>query len=200
MILHIIRHGETDYNKAGIIQGSGVNISLNEEGRKQAEAFYKMYSDEDYELIYTSALKRSQETVEPWEVENIPIKHTELLNEINWGVNEGKQVSAAMTERYTRLIDDWEKGELTSRIEGGESAEELLQRLSDFLEMLRRSGHEKVLICSHGRTIRALLTLLLGLEAGDMKRFNHSNTGLFALQVTEDSAVLLKKNDVSHLG
>ena len=41
--IFIIRHGETDYNLQGIIQGKGVNPSLNDKGRKQAQLFFDHY-------------------------------------------------------------------------------------------------------------------------------------------------------------
>jgi probable phosphoglycerate mutase len=43
----IIRHGETDFNLQGIVQGRGVDPSLNETGRRQANQFYEYYKNED---------------------------------------------------------------------------------------------------------------------------------------------------------
>lgn len=43
--IYILRHGETDYNRRGIVQGSGVDAELNEYGRLQAEAFFRYYRD-----------------------------------------------------------------------------------------------------------------------------------------------------------
>jgi broad specificity phosphatase PhoE len=43
--LYIIRHGETDLNKQGIVQGRGINSDLNDTGRAQAAAFFKMYKE-----------------------------------------------------------------------------------------------------------------------------------------------------------
>jgi len=41
--IYIIRHGETDLNRLGIVQGRGMDTSLNEKGLEQAEAFYQAY-------------------------------------------------------------------------------------------------------------------------------------------------------------
>ena len=46
------RHGQTDFNQSGIVQGSGVNASLNEIGQKQAAAFYKKFKDYPFDVIY----------------------------------------------------------------------------------------------------------------------------------------------------
>ncbi|HRG79965.1 MAG TPA: histidine phosphatase family protein, partial [Cyclobacteriaceae bacterium] len=57
--IYIIRHGQTDFNLQGIVQGSGVDSSLNDMGRAQADAFYLTYKDIPFDKIYTSALRRT---------------------------------------------------------------------------------------------------------------------------------------------
>ncbi|HEY0898299.1 MAG TPA: histidine phosphatase family protein, partial [Sphingobacteriaceae bacterium] len=60
--LYIIRHGETELNRRGIVQGRGMNTDLNELGKKQAEAFYQAYFHIPFDKIYTSTLKRTHQT------------------------------------------------------------------------------------------------------------------------------------------
>lgn len=199
MILHIIRHGETQLNKRGVVQGSGIDVNLNEKGRRQAEAFYDFYKGEDYDAIYTSVLKRSIETVKPWNRTGIPTYSTKKLNEIGWGIHEGKEVNSEMTKRYHELINDWYSGKLSSKIEKGESAEELYNRLGEFIENLRKLNANKILICTHGRTMRAFLTLLLDMAPRYMEEFNHVNTGLYVVEMKEKGSKLLVKNDIQHL-
>ena len=55
--IYIIRHGETDLNRQGIVQGSGVDPSLNNTGRQQAESFFRMYHQHPFELVITSTLR-----------------------------------------------------------------------------------------------------------------------------------------------
>jgi broad specificity phosphatase PhoE len=57
--LFILRHGQTDFNKIGVVQGSGIDAPLNETGRKQAESFFKGYADIPFDVVYTSALQRT---------------------------------------------------------------------------------------------------------------------------------------------
>ena len=54
--IYIIRHGETDYNKQGVIQGRGIDSSLNEMGQQQALQFYRAYHHIGFDIIYTSEL------------------------------------------------------------------------------------------------------------------------------------------------
>ena len=64
MELYIIRHGETDFNKRGIIQGRGVNSDLNDHGISQARSFYKAYHHIEFDKVITSTLKRTHQTVQ----------------------------------------------------------------------------------------------------------------------------------------
>ena len=41
--IYLIRHGETDYNRLGVVQGSGIDADLNELGQRQAKAFFDHY-------------------------------------------------------------------------------------------------------------------------------------------------------------
>ena len=50
--IYITRHGQTDFNKKGIVQGSGVDSDLNETGRLQAEAFFKKFKDHPFDKLY----------------------------------------------------------------------------------------------------------------------------------------------------
>src|ERR1044072_8256544 len=88
--LYIIRHGETDYNKLGIVQGRGVNSDLNELGRQQGEAFYQYYKHVTFDRVYTSALKRTHQTVNRFIEEGIPWEQLPGLDELSFGIWEGK--------------------------------------------------------------------------------------------------------------
>ena len=43
--IFLVRHGETDFNKAGIVQGRGVNSSINENGQLQAKKFFEHFKN-----------------------------------------------------------------------------------------------------------------------------------------------------------
>jgi bisphosphoglycerate-dependent phosphoglycerate mutase len=64
--IYLIRHGQTDFNKQGIVQGSGVDSSLNEEGHAQARKFYEAYHHINFDKIYVTELQRTHQTVAPF--------------------------------------------------------------------------------------------------------------------------------------
>lgn len=197
--VYIIRHGETDFNLQGIVQGSGVDASLNATGLGQGRAFYEKYNDVPFELIITSKLKRTAETVRDFIEAGIPtISHAEI-NEMSWGSHEGKKGTEASIAEYQRIKDGWEKGEIDGRIGGGESAREMGERLERFIEILRARPEKTILICSHGRAMCGLVTLMMGNPIDCMNAHRHSNTGLWLAEQTEDGFEFILENDRSHL-
>lgn len=198
--LYLIRHGETDYNLKGIIQGAGVDSELNEKGHAQARAFYKHYQHLNFDAVYCSRLQRTAQTLAPWKEAGYELTVTAALDEINWGVLEGKAATKELHERYKDMVGKWQAGELDLAIEEGESPLEVWQRAEPFFNQLIQSPPGKrILLCSHGRSSRIFLSRLLHQDGTQMHQFPHHNTGLNLLQVSangEISASLL--NDLSH--
>lgn len=180
--IYIIRHGETDLNRNGIVQGRGVNSSLNERGRLQAQAFFKHFGKEPFEVIYTSSLLRSQQTVQPFVDAGHSIQPHLELDEISWGIYEGKLPDNQTSLEYLNMLKKWRSGVLDEKIPGGESPRELQQRQIRFIEnVLKPSSHTKILICSHGRAIRSLLCTMLGDDLSKMDDYPHQNLSLYKM-------------------
>ena len=62
--LYIVRHGQTDLNKQGIVQGRGMDTELNAEGRLQADLFYRSHKEVPFDKIYISELRRTQQSIQ----------------------------------------------------------------------------------------------------------------------------------------
>jgi probable phosphoglycerate mutase len=200
-IVYLIRHGETDYNLKGIVQGSGVDASLNETGRQQSEAFFQKYKHIPFKKIYISSLKRTFETVSSFISLGIPFERHSGLNEISWGDKDGKIVNSDDQEYYRQIIDCWKRGETDRCIEGGESPEDVQNRQRSVLEhILSRPEENLILICMHGRAMRVLLATLLHERClKNMDRFEHQNTCLYILKFVNEKVQIEKSNDISHL-
>lgn len=90
MKLLLTRHGQTDWNVAGKVQGT-TDIELNEIGKKQAEETGKKLLNYDIDIIISSPLKRAKKTAEIIrENRNIPILLDDGLKERCFGKFEGK--------------------------------------------------------------------------------------------------------------
>jgi broad specificity phosphatase PhoE len=198
--VYLVRHGQTDFNKRNIVQGSGVDTDLNDLGRRQALAFFNTYKDIPFDKVYTSALKRSQQSVQGFIGLGIP--HTALvgLNEISWGTKEGHRVTPQEDEYYHYMLKEWQNGNTRLRIEGGESPEDVVARMKPAVDYIMSKTDEKtILICMHGRAIRILLCHLLNYPLRSMDMFEHQNLCLYILNYTGSVFTVEKYNDVSHL-
>lgn len=197
--IYIVRHGQTDFNKMGIVQGSGVDSSLNETGWQQARAFYEKYKNENFDAVLTSTLVRTHETVSPFIEAGLPWEQFVEINEISWGAHEGKKSSPVMKEEFLNLLNAWEQGQYDARIAGGESAQDMRDRLNIFVDKLKKRPEERLLVCSHGRTMRCLMTVLQNDPISNMKDYHHANTGLYLVDYTPDVFQFQLQNDLSHL-
>ena len=99
------------------MQGRGVDSPLNENGLKQAAAFYKAYKDVPFDKIYTSTLLRTHQTVEPFLTKNISVEQLEGLDEISWGIYEGQEQDETIIKGFQELGDSWRNNELEARVE-----------------------------------------------------------------------------------
>lgn len=198
-LIYIIRHGETEFNKLGIVQGSGVDMPLNERGMAQAQMFYKHYKEIKFRKIYTSALIRTQQSVLPFIEAGFPYKIIPALNEISWGVFEGKPQSKEEREEYWEVVNAWKNGNYNAKIREGESAHELQVRQKTFIDYLKQQQDECVLVAMHGRAMKSFLCTLLDKPLNQMELFEHSNLCLYIVEFENQEAKVLKHNDISHL-
>lgn len=196
--IFIIRHGETDFNRSKIVQGKGIDSSINENGKAQAASFFNFYKDEGFEHIYISQLKRTAQTVAPFSHLKIPQTIHQGLDEISWGIHEGKKDGETFKDFYS-MLHFWQAGETTRKIEGGESPEEVQMRQQVFIADLLATTYNKVLVCSHGRAIRILLCTMLGRPLKEMDTFPHNNVSLYKLNYSEEGFLIEMFNDIGHL-
>lgn len=198
--IHLIRHGETDFNKSGIIQGSGVNSVLNEKGRWQADRFFSAYKHLPYQHIYTSELTRAIQSVEGFINKGVPHSAHQGLNEINWGIMEGKESDANRKIIYEDMITNWQNGNLGVAVEDGETPLELFSKQTKALEyIMEKEKEELILICMHGRAMRSFLCLLTGTPLQHMEQWEHANLCLYELNYNGQLFDVIRACDVSHL-
>jgi 2,3-bisphosphoglycerate-dependent phosphoglycerate mutase len=163
--LVLLRHGQSVWNLEQRFTG-WTDVALTPLGEDQARAAGALLRDQGFtfDVIWTSALERARRTAE-LAMEAFPlngIEHCPLpcLNERNFGILEGmRYVEAA--ERYGA---EWGQPWLWGlRPEGGESLEDLVERVRPFVDDQLRpaiANGRRCLVVAHGNVIRALDELL----------------------------------------
>ena len=159
--LYFIRHGETDWNAEGRLQGQR-DIPLNDVGRVQAEEagaiLHRLAPDFPDLAYWSSPLTRTRETMEIARARLGLYPHVyrtdDRLKELSFGEWEGltwPEVEArSPSEAAGRIADKWH-----SPPPQGENYEQVAARLTGFLGLLERPS----VIVSHGGVGRALMAL-----------------------------------------
>ncbi len=75
----------------------------------------------------------------------------------------------------------------------------MADRLIPFIDEIKNSTHQNILVCTHGRTLRVLMCLFLDKSVAQMDEFEHRNTCLYKLQYDGDQFHLELENDIVHL-
>ncbi len=163
MILYMIRHGETDWNKEKRIQGF-TDIPINENGRNLARKTAEGMKDIPIHRIYTSPLSRAMETADI--VRNgreIPVIVTDAVKEFCFGSYEGMCVLEGEGKILNRTF--FKNTAEFVPAPDGESLEQLLERTGAFLQGLYEDPklqEETILISTHGAALTALINNVKG--------------------------------------
>lgn len=198
--IYLIRHGETEFNALGMVQGRGINSDLNDIGRAQAQAFYKKYKDVPFDKVYTSTLKRTHQTVKGFIDSGLPWEELAGLDELAWGELEGKPATENSIGAFRSLTEKWQAGDYSAKVEGGESPAEVELRLKDAMDVIISDVEEHtILICMHGRAMRLLLCLMTNKPLSKMADFPHQNTTLYRISYADGIYTLLDANNTDHL-
>lgn len=180
-----MRHGTTDWNVQKKIQGN-TDIPLNKEGILLADKSGENLKNTDFDVIYTSPLKRAYRTAQGIRGDRteIPIIKDNRLIEMNFGIYEGKTSEEREIISNNSFSNFFKAPEKFVPGEGGESFDDLLKRTKDFLQNMIeplallspeenpfRPGHpvERVFISGHGAMNKALMMYIK--KCTDLSKF-----------------------------
>lgn len=197
--IYLVRHGETELNAANMVQGQGIDAGLNEVGWQQGAHFFNKYKEIPFDLVVYTNLIRTRQTIQPFLTSPLPGMQFDDLTEISWGYLEGHVNEGAILDAYHAINKLWDSGHLDEKVRGGESVNELAARCRHFLDWTAALRMDRLLVCTHGRTIRALVCLILGWDLTRMHEADHQNTGLYIFRKDNEKWQMTLRNDVSHL-
>jgi arylsulfatase A-like enzyme/broad specificity phosphatase PhoE len=183
-----VRHGNTDFNREQRAQGQ-IHNPLNDTGRAQARRVGERLAEEEWDVLMTSDLLRARETAEIISAAiGVPIARVDTrVREID----KGQITYTVESERIAKWGPDWKKLDL-----GEESDEAIRKRAVSFVnEVVAKYPGKKVLVVSHGYTMRQLFMELLKDETLAVIE----NTSVTTLAPTEDGWECLLFNCTKHL-
>lgn len=157
MRIYIVRHGETEANKNGYLQG-WTDVPLNENGRIIAELTGRGIKGIRFDHCISSPLIRAKETAEILLRESgnsVSISFDDRIKEMNFGSLEG------MSVRDGKLIQFLKEPIIDYKFPDGESFQEVMKRTQEFLkELIAKDDGKTYLVSTHGCALRAMLNFL----------------------------------------
>ena len=178
MKIYIIRHGQTNWNRKGRIQGK-TDIELNEEGIEQAKEARKILEEYPIDMIVSSTLKRARKTAEIIKKKKkVPILFKEALEERGFGEFEGKTREEIQDEVWTsEILDNYN---LNKQYKGVETIQELCSRVWNLIDELKENYTDKnILLVTHGGVTRAISGYFDGAnENGILEDLKLQNCGI----------------------
>ncbi|MFQ6111160.1 MAG: histidine phosphatase family protein [Nitrospinota bacterium] len=199
LYVYLIRHGETDWNAQGRVQGA-TDIELNRRGRLQARAVSRLLRAEPLRALYASPLKRALETAELIaRPHGLCVRMLPGLRELDQGELEGLSFEE-LDNLYGPFMEAWRERPGELRCPGGETMAELQERAWEALEEIREENPEgKVAAVSHNLAIRSLICRIVGLPLENMGRLRQSSGAFNLLEHGERGWVLRSMNNTLHL-
>ncbi|MEU6559997.1 histidine phosphatase family protein [Nocardia nova] len=194
--LVLVRHGETEGNVAKVLDTRVPGLPLTERGVAQAKSFASRLIVPPTRLYSSVALRARQTATYIESGTGVSAEVLDGVYEVQVGELEGLGSDAAHQE-FQRVYRSWHVGELNSRLPGGESGEEVLERYLPVVEQLRanhlgpasRSGDEgsgDVLLVSHGAVMRLVARELTGVAPPFTTNNHLDNTETIELLPTAD--------------
>ena len=156
MNIFVVRHGQTEWNVLKKMQGSA-DIELNEKGLSQAQDTAEMLSNETFDVIFSSPLKRAKQTAKIINnSKGLNIIFDDRLRERNYGEFEG-------TNKSSFDYNEFWSYEKNIRYEKAENVQDFFKRIYNFLDEIISKDYNSVLIVCHAGVEKAIECYFNGL-------------------------------------
>ncbi len=192
--LLLIRHGENNYTKAGKLAGWTPGVSLNEAGRRQAQALAERLKAAPIKALYSSPLERARETAAPLAAaKGLTVEILDGVGEVRYGAWQGKSLKQLARTKLWRTVQGLPAA---MQFPGGETFRAVQTRAVEAVEgLVRRHPKALVAVVSHGDVIKLVVAHYLGLPLDLFQRLAVNTASVTALRLGHGQPVLVKLND-----
>jgi|GEM_PF-222038 len=168
MKLYFVRHGKTEWNLEGRLQGAKGDSPLLKESIEQVRELGHYLSDTHFDLVFSSDLPRAKKTTElimESQKHKAKVTYTKALREWQLGKLEGQKISLIQAI-YPKEMDAFRNNLANFRAKDfqAESVYKTTKRVAEFVKTLKDSDAKNVLVVGHGANLTASIrTLVLNL-------------------------------------
>ena len=199
MRLILVRHGETEANRLGMIQGVG-HAPLNTTGRRQAEAVAHALGQDAPFRLYCSPLLRAVQTAEAVSDHcgSVAVQNAGL-SEMDVGEFDGL-TGPQLRERFPDVMRMWDVNPAEAVMPGGESLSMVRDRAWRAVSGLAdRHGDETVVVVTHNFTIQMILCTALDMPLNGFRKLTVDLGSITRLDITNDRQRQISVNETWHL-
>lgn len=151
----LVRHGESEMNRDGLFFG-WLDPKLTEKGIEQAHKAKSIIESFEYDEIYSSDLSRARETAEIVNYQGLPVKVSQELRELNFGIFEGLTY-IEIKEEFPDEVKLWKEKWQEYNYENGENVTQLQRRAVEFLKTLDKDKKD-IVVVTHWGVINCILS------------------------------------------
>ena len=197
--LILVRHALTVDNQKSRLSGH-IDSSISEEGKEQIDKITNYLNDFDIDKIYTTTSSRTKDTVKKLsELKSIEIIEKESLKEISFGDFEGLTFDE-IKDKYPKEFQDMIEKGYEYKYPNGESLIDSYNRVCIELDNIISNNDDRtILICSHGGTIRNIITYLISNSYKYHWNFKIDNGSVTILEVQDGFTVITAMNNTSFI-
>lgn len=197
--LILVRHALTVDNQKRRLSGH-IDSSISEEGKEQIDKITNYLKDFDIDKIYTTTSSRTKDTVKKLsELKSIEIIEKESLKEISFGDFEGLTFDE-IKDKYPKEFQDMIEKGYEYKYPNGESLIDSYNRVCIELDNIISNNDDRtILICSHGGTIRNIITYLISNSYKYHWNFKIDNGSVTILEVQDGFTVITAMNNTSFI-
>ncbi len=159
---YLIRHGETDFNKKRFFYGKA-DVSINETGKEQASKIHQLLKGRAISRIYTSQLKRTQETAAIIFPDQIPTAY-KALNERDFGLWEGRTANEIQVA-FPLVWEEWLESPFDVTPSKAEPFQKFKDRVQSIVEEIRETEDDEIAIVGHLGVLRLIYQFLVDPKA-----------------------------------
>ena len=199
--LYLVRHGATDANLQHpyILQGSGINLPLNETGQEQAALVGRFLSELLIQHIYSSPLLRARQTAEAIaQHHQLTVNSVEAIQECNVGQWEGMDWDSISQQNPVEYKAFMENPSLTPYLGGESYGDVQLRATAAINQLLKQHLGDTIAIVAHNVVNRAYLSGVLGQDLCYAKDLRQSNCCVNILKHAEGKTSLITMNSHFH--
>ncbi len=184
--IYLIRHAQTEWNRAGIAQGQ-MDSPLTPEGIDKTKMLSPGIKEIDPDVVFSSDLGRAVNTAEFLTCDiDKEIFYEKGLREMDFGVFSGKSWNYIENE-MSDLHKLFASGDPDFIIPGGESHNQFFQRVISCLkDIAEKNIGKKILIVTHGGSLNNILSFVSGISSSEKKFFGTVNLGINILNYMDD--------------